>query len=152
MEVAISKFRFFMPLHLRWNDLDPLGHVNNVIYIDYFQIGRGAYMSNASQTWDWQKHMFVIANISCDYWKEMRLGVKKPQIGVRVASLGGKSFVLEYIIVSEKENGERLIHASGTSTQVMIDVKAGKTIPIPEWLRDELQVYEPALSNENSEL
>ena len=143
--IELSDYRFFKPLHIRWNDLDPLGHVNNVLYIDYFQIGRGDYMAAASKTWDWFQHMFVIANIHCDYWKEMRLGVKNPQIGVRVSKLGTKSFVIDYVIVSEGENREAIIHASGQSTQVMVDVKAGKSIDIPAWLREELLDYEPAL-------
>ena len=144
-EFELSDYRFFIPLHLRWNDLDPLGHVNNVIYIDYFQIGRGEYMTTASKTWDWFQHMFVIANISCDYLKEMRLGVKEPRIGVRVSTIGTKSFVIEYVIVSEGKNRVPIIHATGSSTQVLIDVKAGKSIEVPEWLREELQLFEPSL-------
>lgn len=144
-ELAISDFRFFMPLHIRWNDLDPLGHVNNVWYIDYFQTGRGAYMNAASETWDWFQNMFVIAHISCDYYKEIPMGVKFPRIGVRATLIGNKSFVLEYVIVSEDAAGVPILHASGSSTQVLVDVKASKSIPIPNWLRDELKAYEPHL-------
>lgn len=144
-KIELSDYRFFMPLHLRWNDLDPLGHVNNVLYVDYFQTGRGEYMVAASKTWDWFQHMFVIANINCDYWKEIRLGVKEPRIGVRVSTIGTKSFTIDYAIVSEGEHREPIIHATGSSTQVMVDVKAGKSIEIPLWLREELQAFEPAL-------
>lgn len=145
MSFNSSDFRFYHPLEIRWNDIDALGHVNNVMYIDYFQIGRGYYMAEASQTWDWHKHMFVIANISCNYVKEINLKVSHPRIGVRISKLGSKSFEIEYAIVSEGDNRELVLHAIGTSTQVMIDVKEKKSIELPDWLREEIQGYEPGL-------
>ena len=59
--INTGDYKFAMPLSIRWNDLDPLAHVNNVYYFEYFQIGRGHYMHAVSQQWDWQKYMFVIA-------------------------------------------------------------------------------------------
>ncbi|MCB4235156.1 hypothetical protein LDL59_08735 [Kaistella anthropi] len=38
--VNTENYKFAMPLSIRWNDLDPLAHVNNVYYFEYFQIGR----------------------------------------------------------------------------------------------------------------
>lgn len=145
MDFNSNNFRFYHPLEIRWSDMDALGHVNNVMYIDYFQIGRGYYMNQASKTWDWFKHMFVIANISCNYLKEIKLDVKHPRIGVRISKMGSKSFEIEYAIVSESENRELILHAIGTSTQVMIDIKEKKTIELPSWLREEIMAYEPGL-------
>ncbi|MDM1348884.1 acyl-CoA thioesterase [Myroides marinus] len=145
MEFNSNSFRFYHPLEIRWSDMDALGHVNNVMYIDYFQIGRGYYMNQASKTWDWFKHMFVIANISCNYIKEIKLDVKQPRIGVRISKMGSKSFEIEYAIVSEGENRELILHAIGTSTQVMIDMKEKKTIELPSWMREEITSYEPEL-------
>lgn len=145
MEFNSTSFRFYHPLEIRWSDMDALGHVNNVMYIDYFQIGRGYYMNEASQTWDWFKHMFVIANISCNYVREIKLGVKYPRIGVRISKMGSKSFEIEYAIVSEGADRELILHAIGTSTQVMIDIKEKKTIELPLWLREEIMAYEPEL-------
>ncbi|MCC9041520.1 acyl-CoA thioesterase [Myroides sp. M-43] len=140
-----NDYRFYHPLEIRWSDMDALGHVNNVMYIDYFQIGRGFYMNQASTTWDWYKHMFVIANISCNYLKEINLSVKHPRVGVRISKMGSKSFEIEYTIVSEGENRELIVHAIGTSTQVMIDIQEKKTIEIPNWLREEVLAFEPGL-------
>ena len=57
--INTTDFRFSMVLPIRWNDLDPLNHVNNVFYFEYFQVGRGHYMLTASKQWDWTKNMFV---------------------------------------------------------------------------------------------
>ena len=32
-----------VPIDVRWRDLDPLGHVNNAVYLSYFEIARVRY-------------------------------------------------------------------------------------------------------------
>ncbi len=143
--INIQDFKFSLPIEIRWNDLDPLNHVNNVYYFEYFQMGRGYYMSTACPKWDWTKHMFVIAHIECDYFKELKLTAAEPTIKLRTSSLGAKSFEIEYLITSfDKENNE-VIHAKGKSVQVLIDTTLGKSIEIPDWLREAIMDYEPAL-------
>lgn len=137
-----ENFNFSMPLHIRWNDMDALGHVNNVYYIDYFQTARGYYMPTASKKWDWTKFMFVIAHIECDYFKEISLLTQKPVIKVKMTKIGTKSFDIEYLICSQAKNGSEIIHAKGMSTQVMVDITQKKSIEIPEWLRKDLTEFE----------
>ncbi|MBF0598200.1 acyl-CoA thioesterase [Faecalibacter rhinopitheci] len=141
----LENFKFYHPLEIRWNDLDPIGHVNNVYYIEYFQIGRGFYMIDSSKKWDWTKNMFVIAHIECDYYKELKLLSKNPRIGLRVSRLGNKSFDFEYVIVSDDKDGIPIVHAKGLSTQVLVDLTLGKSIELPEWLKTDIQTYEIAL-------
>ncbi|UII32111.1 acyl-CoA thioesterase [Fulvivirga ulvae] len=138
-----KQFTFKQDLQVRWMDLDPLGHVNNSIYIQYFELGRGKYMSASSHTWDWHKNMFLIANISCDYKRELKLTDHDPTVWVRTMRFGSKSFDLEYLICTEHE-GQTILHAQGRSTQVMFDMKERKTILIPEWLKSEILAYEKA--------
>ena len=95
--INTENYKFAMPLSIRWNDLDPLAHVNNVYYFEYFQIGRGHYMHAVSQQWDWQKYMFVIAHIECDYYKELTLSAADPAIKMRTSSIGRKSFEIEFV-------------------------------------------------------
>ncbi len=143
--INIQDFKFSLPIEIRWNDLDPLSHVNNVYYFEYFQIGRGLYMPVVSNQWDWTKNMFVIAHIECDYFKELKLTAAEPTIKLRTSSLGAKSFEIEYLITSfDKENNE-IIHAKGKSVQVLIDTTLGKSIEIPDWLREAIMDYELAL-------
>lgn len=136
-----KQFRFKQELQVRWMDLDPLAHVNNSIYIQYFELGRGKYMSAASRTWDWHKNMFLIASISCDYKKELKLTDHHAAVWVRTMRFGTKSFDLEYLVSSEKD-GKPVLHAHGKSTQVMFDMKERHTIPVPEWLKEEIGEFE----------
>ena len=137
----LEGFKFCKELQLRWNDMDALGHVNNAIFVSYFETGRGHYMLEACPGWDWHKNMFLIANVNVDFKKELLLQAQNPTVWMRTTKLGKKSFTLEYIITSEKK-GERVIHASGTTTQIMYDMQQRKTIEIESWMKEGLLDYE----------
>lgn len=140
--MSLENFKFFKPLEPRWSDFDPIGHVNNVFYFEYFQIGRAYYMLASSKKWQWTQHMFVIAHMEASYQKELRPNAIEPRIGVRVSKLGNKSFDFEYIVTSKDENGEDLIHCTGKSTQVMYDMEAKKSMELPDWVKNDFKNYE----------
>lgn len=137
----LDKFKFRFPLQMRWNDLDALGHVNNAIFITYFEVARGNYMLEACPNWDWTKNMFLIANVQADFQKELLLTAEEPEVLMRTAKMGTKSFVLEYAIVSKKK-GSTIVHATGSTTQIMFDTKSRSTIEIAPWIREALTNYE----------
>tara|TARA_B100000780_G_scaffold253225_1_gene200736 strand:- start:913 stop:1338 length:426 start_codon:yes stop_codon:yes gene_type:complete len=135
--MSLDQFNFSHPIQMRWNDLDALGHVNNGIYVTYFEIARGIFMLKACPDWDWHKDMFLIGNVNVDFKKEMLLSAQDARVHVRTAKMGGKSFVLEYAITSQKGD-QTIVHATGTTTQIMFDMKTRSTIEIPDWVRKSL--------------
>ena len=56
---------------------------------------------------------------------------KSPFIKIRTSSISNKSFELEYIIMSKDDKGSDIVHATGKSVQVMIDLPVKKSIKIP---------------------
>ena len=72
---------------------------------------------------------------------------KKPMVWMRTSKMGKKSFSLEYVITSEKK-GETVIHASGSTTQIMFDMRNRQTIEIEPWVRDNLKTFEDAAISE----
>jgi acyl-CoA thioester hydrolase len=142
MDNLLENFTFSVPIQMRWNDLDPLGHVNNAIFITYFEMGRGRYMVASSPSWDWTKNMFLIGKIGATYHKELKLTAKNPKVWVRTKMIGSKSFVVEYLISSEDKEGGNIVHATGETVQIMFDMFNKKTIAIPDWLRKELNSFE----------
>lgn len=137
----IEDFKFSFPLQMRWNDMDALGHVNNAVFISYFEVARGLYMLKACKNWNWSKDMFLIANVNANFHQELIIDAKNPFVKMRTAKIGTKSFVLEYAITSEK-NGETIIHATGTTTQIMFDMKTRQTIEVPTWVKESLEEFE----------
>ena len=104
-------------------------------------------MLQASNQWDWTKNMFVIAHIACDYYRELTLFSGSPIIKTRTAAISNKSFEMEYLITSLAEDGTEIIHAKGKSINVMVDIIVKKSIPIPTWLRSDLEEYEVDCKN-----
>lgn len=145
MEIDLQQFKFNFPLQMRWNDMDPLGHANNAIYVTYFEIGRGRYMIDTCPQWNWTKDMFLIASVNVNFISELLLTSKDPRVHIRTSKIGTKSFVLDYAISSEK-NGKRIIHATGSTTQIMFDIKERKTIEVPDWVRTSLASYDALVS------
>lgn len=138
--IDLDTFKFKTPLHLRWNDLDALGHVNNAIFVTYFEAGRGLFMLDACQGWDWTKHMFLIAHIEVSLKKEMLLTSQQPEVWIKTKKIGTKSFDLEYAIVSHK-GGDVILHAHGSTTQIMFDMKTRQTVEIEDWVKNGLTAH-----------
>ena len=141
MKIEDKEFKFSFPIQVRWSDLDALGHVNNAVFATYFEIARGVYMLTTAKTWDWHKHMFLIGNINIDFKKEILLTSKDVKVYVRTSKIGTKSFVLEYAIVSTK-NDENVVHAMGTTTQIMFDMAQKSTVEVYDWLRNDLSDFD----------
>jgi acyl-CoA thioester hydrolase len=137
----ITQFKFRFDLQMRWNDLDALGHVNNAMFITYFETARGRFMLEACPGWDWYKNMFLIAQVHADFQKELLLSAKNPQVLMRTSKIGTKSFELSYAIISEGKEGT-VLHATGTTTQIMFDMKTRQTIVIPSWVKENLIAFD----------
>lgn len=134
-------FNFQTPIQMRWKDMDAMGHVNNATYLTYFEIARSYYIMDVCPDWNWKNDMFLIANINVDYLKELTLTDTKLNVHVRTIHIGNKSFVLEYLLSSGIEESLK-IHAKGTSTQIMFDMKTRSSMPIPQWVREALVAYD----------
>ncbi len=138
MNKGINEYKFSFPIQTRWSDLDSLGHVNNALFVTYFEIARGSFMPNTCKGWDWKKDMFLIGHLDLSYHKELTLEAKEVKVHIKVGNIGNKSFDLEYILTSKTEE-TTLIHASGKTTQIMFDMNKKKSILIPDWVRKQLQ-------------
>jgi len=139
--MKLENFNFSLPIQIRWNDLDPLGHVNNAVYVTYFEIVRGHFMLHACPGWDWHKDMFLIANVTANFHKELLLTATETAVSIRTSKIGNKSFVLEYAVTSKKGDTV-LVHATGHTTQIMFDMKTRATIELPDWVRQSLTAFD----------
>ncbi len=64
----MEEFKHKLPVQIRFNDIDSLGHVNNAIYLSYFDLGKSAYFQTVrTQIIDWTKIDIVVANVNIDF-------------------------------------------------------------------------------------
>jgi len=124
-----------LAIQIRWRDLDALGHVNNAVYLTYFELARLAYIRallGADTTIDPRTLLpvdfqFILAEVTCHYRSPATLG---DQLAATIwgSQVGRKSFVFEYQIKDEVTG--RLV-AEGCSTQVWFDYTANESRSVP---------------------
>lgn len=136
----MSAFRFFVPLTVRYSDLDPQGHVNNARYLTYLEEARIAYIQELG-LWDGKSFLdvgIIIAEARVVYRAAITLG-QNLRAGVRTERLGNKSLTMEYIL--EDADSERLL-ATGSTVLVTFDYRQNQTISVPESWRRAITAYE----------
>lgn len=140
IEEILRQFRFRMRIAKRWNDLDEAGHVNNAIYLTYFEEARAHYFHEACQ-WDWTKDGIILANNQINYFRPL-LYPDPAYIYTRTTRIGTKSIELQYLIVNEYEDHKILV-SRGSSVVVTYDYRAQGSVLVPQYTRDRIAAYEP---------
>lgn len=137
----MSEFRFYYPIDVRYGDLDPQGHLNNAMYLTYFETGRIKYFTHLGlfKPGDsFQNIGMIMADAQVTFRSAVEYGTSV-KVGVRISRLGNKSMNSEYVIVNA-ETGEEL--ATGASVLVGYDYHSGKTCPIPDDWREKISGFE----------
>ena len=127
---TLSDFPVVVPIAVRFRDLDAMGHVNNAVYLTYFEMARVAYHQTLTglPSLDFHDFDFIMAEVTCRYRSPAHLG-ETLLVGIRVASVGRKSFVFEYEM--REQAGGRLV-AEGSSVQVMYDYREQRSKPVSD--------------------
>ena len=121
-----------IPLQPRYSDYDSRGHVNNAVYLTYFEIGRVYAWLTAAGTSD---PNFIIAEARITYRSPAMLG-EPLAIEVTTSEIRNKAWVWSYRVLDERD--DRVV-AEGATTQVMYDYRERKSVPIPDDLRAALE-------------
>jgi len=118
-------FPIVISIPVRFRDIDAMGHVNNVVYLAWFEDARVAYHQALAggATLGAADFEFILAEITCQYRSPAYFG-ETLLVSIRVGRLGKKSFDFEYEIRDQAT--DRLI-AEGRSVQVMFDYGARRS-------------------------
>jgi acyl-CoA thioester hydrolase len=125
---------FVHRLEVRFRDCDPMGHVNNAVYLTYLEQTRFTHWRSL---WGFGSPQLppgmpgvILARVECDYKRPARYG-DTLEVRMRVAELGRTSFRYEYEIVDAE--GRTVLTAK--TVQVMYDYAAEQPVPIPDDIR-----------------
>jgi acyl-CoA thioester hydrolase len=131
-------FRFKAEVQVRFRDLDPMNHVNNAVYLTYFEIARVAYwfaMTGSSELRDLD---MILAEATCTYRSPATFN-ERLDVWIKATVLRRSSFIYAYRIT--ERTGGRLV-ATGRTVQVLYDYQAGRSVPIPPDLRAQFEAFE----------
>ena len=131
-------FRHSVPLQLRFNDIDVLGHVNNNAQLALFDVGKTEfYNALRGQLADWSRVEAVIVNINCTFMQQIRF-TDPMEVRTRVKKIGERSFVLQQIL-RKVDNGQ--ICSMCESVMVSVDYATKESKPIPENIAEGLKKW-----------
>jgi acyl-CoA thioester hydrolase len=113
---------------VRFRDLDPMGHVNNAVFLTYIEQARVAFLAEVGAAAGLEDMNMIVARIEIDFKAPVRLG-QEVEISVHASRFGAKSFDLDYVL---RVDGE--IVSEARSVQVAYDYDRREPIPLPtEW-------------------
>ena len=137
-EIGTNIFHHRLPVQMRFNDIDMLGHLNNSVYFTFFDLAKTRYfMEVLHGKVDWGKIGVAIVNVNCDFCAQTFFDDK---IEVRTAcvAIGEKSLTLEQVVCSDK--GE--IKAHCRTIMAAFNAETGTSAPIQQYWRDSLEAFE----------
>lgn len=127
-------------LQIRYQDLDPYGHVNNAVHMSFFETTRLAYFEalaraagiGALEAGDLPGVRYVIAEAMVRY--KAPIFIDYPLFGAAsVRTVGKRSFVMDYELRSGESFEDGRVVTEGTSAQVFYDIPSGEVRPRPDW-------------------
>jgi acyl-CoA thioester hydrolase len=128
---------FSHSIEVRFRDCDPLGHVNNAVYLTYLEQARLYYWRSL---WGFRIDPttttpgVIMARAEIDYRIPAKYG-ETLEVRIDLAAVGRTSFTYDYEIVDQQGR----VVASARTVQVMYDYAAAKPVPIPDAIRAKFQ-------------
>ncbi|MFQ5935680.1 MAG: acyl-CoA thioesterase [Acidiferrobacterales bacterium] len=132
-DTSRESFSHWASVTLRFADLDTLGHVNSAVYGQYLSEGRTSFIGALLRRFNHTAMDFVLASVKIEYLNELRYP-GNVEIGSSVLQLGNKSATLGHGLFKD----ETLV-ATAESVIVFVDMTTGKSVPIPDDVRRELE-------------
>ncbi len=127
---------YSIELHVRFSDMDVLGHVNNAVYNTYFEEARLALMRSLGMSRDPARSTlgWILARIEIDF-RALTVYGDSIRVDTTLEKLGNSSFTLNQKVL--RTGDERLL-AEARAVQVCLDYETHAPTRIPDAWRDRL--------------
>ena len=120
---------------VRFGDLDPQGHVNQAVFLTYFESGRVSMFRDEDLGIGIPGLTYVLVRIEVDYVREL-LWPGSIDIGTGVAEFGRSSFKVAQAIFRDGA-----VSAMARATLVCMDKTTRKATPLPQAAIDKLSKF-----------
>jgi acyl-CoA thioester hydrolase len=130
-----------LTVDVAWAEMDAFGHVNNTVYLRWFESARIMYFEKlgvATTIAPDAKAWPLLAHSSIDYRAKV-VYPDRVEIAARVTKLGNTSFTMAYRATSLQQ--QRLV-AEGVGVVVMVTPKTGTKVPLDPELRAKISALE----------
>ncbi|MDR1405614.1 MAG: acyl-CoA thioesterase [Prevotellaceae bacterium] len=130
---------YSIPVQIRFSDIDGVGHVNNAVYNDYFDVGRLNYFKEAfGRTLQWGAgKTLVLVHTGADYLQPTFL-YDTVEVRTSVTEVGNRSVKMKQYIVA----ADGSVRVEGCSVLSTYDMDTGKSFPMPAAWREKITAFE----------
>ncbi len=130
---------FTVPVEVRFNDVDGMGHVNNALYLTYLEHCRMRFFTEVAGSRSERDFPFILAHAAIDYKAPMKMNAQ-PNVKMWTARIGGKSWDFDYEIKDRKTG---VVYATAKTVQVAYDYQIEKSDVLDGALKDLVKTLMP---------
>ncbi len=139
MVINKERFSHTIPIQIRFNDIDYMGHVSNSAYHQYLDVARIDYFSDVLQDKiQWEDKTLILVHFNIDFIAPVYLS-DEIMICSKTDRIGNKSISMTQYIVSQKDNELR---STSSCVMVCFQKSASKSIVIPDDWRKKIEDFE----------
>ena len=137
-ELPEINFHHRMGVQIRFNDIDMFGHLNNSVYIQFFDMGKYAYFRQfMTDTFGSEPTAPVVANINCDFLEPTKID-ERLEARTAITEIADSSMVLQQRIVSSAGR----VKCTARTIMVNIDLATGRPTTVSDEWRKKITDYE----------
>lgn len=114
---------FTIPIDIRFNDIDGMGHVNNALYLTYLEQCRMRFFTEVAGSTSERDFPFILAHAAIDYKVPLKMN-SQAQVKMWTSRIGGKSWDFDYEI---KDRKTAVVYATAKTVQVAYDYPLEKS-------------------------
>ncbi len=127
-------------LDVRYGDLDPYGHVNNAVYLEFFEEIRISYWRALAdlagieelEAGDVPGARYVIAETTVRFKAPVFLS-DTLHGAARISTVGNRSYAMDFELRTGDSFETGVLAAEGSAAHVFFDPKTNEVRPRPDW-------------------
>ena len=127
-------------LAVRYQDLDPYGHVNNAVHLSFFESARVAYWRKLAEkrgireleAGDFPGVRYVIAEATVRYKAPIFLD-DGLHAAASIRTITNRSYTMDFELRTGENFEKGTLAAEGSAAHVFYDPETGETRPRPDW-------------------
>ena len=126
------------PIQLRFNDIDQMGHVNNAVIMEFFDLGKSEYFTTIGLPPEEGDFTVMVVHVEVDFMNQIRFHAKV-HVVTHVDHFGTKSLSVKQQVLNS-ETGE----VCATCRTVMAGYcrSTGASAVIPNTIKEAILRYE----------
>jgi len=128
----IHDFSFFHDVNTRFSDVDAFNHINNAVFLSYFEDARKIFFERWSI--NLEERSLIVASIKIDYFDQLR-HPSSLSVGQKIIRIGNKSFDILSVLFYNDHSV-----CAATTTVVCYDFVSQKTVLVFDEIKKDLNI------------